>query len=63
MNQIKLNELAAEMMNGCPEENRAEHEIIAAALRAGDVDGALMGAGESLPETYTWLKSEIAAIA
>lgn len=58
MKQTNLNTIAADMLNDCPDDSRADHEKAAAALRAGDVDAAI-AAIEAWPETYSWLRAEL----
>lgn len=56
-------ELADEILCGCPDEAMADHEAIAAALRRGDSAEAILGMPEvaAWPETYVWLKGELNA--
>ena len=56
-------QIANEMMRGCPADSRADHEAVAAALVRGDDAAAILKMAEldRWPETYVWLKSELAA--
>ena len=48
------------MLKGCPSDSLADHEAAAAALRTGDTKTALEILVDAWPETYVWLKNEIA---
>lgn len=57
------NQIAAELLRGCPDESRADHEVIAQALRRGDSVSDILAMREvnDWPETYVWLRSELNA--
>lgn len=57
------NQIAAELLRGCPEESLEDHEAIAAALRRGDSAAQMLSMPETYnwPETYVWLKGELGA--
>jgi len=56
-------QMAAELMSGCPDESRPDHEAIVAALLRGDSAAEILAMPEAdrWPETYAWLKSELAS--
>jgi hypothetical protein len=58
-------QIATELMKGCPTESREDHEAIAEAVRAGEsVESILkMDEVDRWPETYAWLKSALNAAA
>ena len=58
---MNRNEIAAELLRGCPAESLA----IAAALRRGDAAEAILAMPEvnHWPETYVWLKAELTILA
>jgi hypothetical protein len=60
-NTIDRNALAKELLLGVPDESRADHEAIAAALVRGDSAEEILGMPEVdyWPETYSWLKTEL----
>lgn len=53
-------QIATELMNGVPEESRADHEKIARAIIAGETPEMILGMRETndWPETYSWLKTK-----
>jgi len=55
--------IATEITRGCPSESRRDHREIAAAIRAGKSFDEICRTTkiDDWPETYTWLKSEMAA--
>ena len=55
-------EIADEMMWSCPAESREDHEIIAWQIRTGQPVEAILELPELdlWPETYAWLKGELA---
>ena len=57
--ESKLAAIADEMMKDCPEETREQHERIAERLRERNIEAAI-NLSNSLPETYYWLKTELA---
>lgn len=52
-------EIAAELLRGVPTESRDDHEVIAAAIRAGQAWDIVLAMGETQrwPETYAWIKA------
>lgn len=50
-------EIANELLNGCPDELRAEHEAISDRITTGADWADILDAAENLPETYVWLKN------
>lgn len=57
------NQIAEELLRGCPEECLEDHEAIAEALRRGDSTEQILQMRETndWPETYVWLKGELGA--
>ena len=61
MKQYKtLEQIAAELMHGCPSESREDHETIADAIRGGVLLIDILGMPEvnRWPETCAWLISK-----
>jgi len=54
------NEIANELMRDCPDEYRSDHAEIAAAIIRGDDASKILAVADDYPETYVWLKSELA---
>ncbi len=56
-------EIANDLVHGCPDDSYADHAAIADALVRGDDASAILEMAElsRWPETYVWLKSELAA--
>lgn len=56
------NQIANELLRGVPDESREDHEAIAEALRRGDSASDILGMREAndWPETYVWLRTELA---
>lgn len=54
-------QLADDLMRGCPEELREDHQAIAVAIRRGDSPSKILDMKESneWPDTYIWLKSRL----
>ncbi len=53
--------IASELLRGCPDESREDHESIAKMLRRGDLATDILSSPECdrWPETYVWLKGEL----
>ena len=63
LNTQKRNEIAAQLLEGCPEESRNDHEEIARAIRIGTSVDAIMAMPEvdRWPDTYCWLRGVLNA--
>lgn len=59
---VNREQLADELLNDCPDEAQADHEAIAQALTRGDSYETILAMSEleNWPETYSWLKAELA---
>ena len=57
LNTQKRNAIAEELLDGCPDESRNDHEEIARAIRIGTSVDAIMAMPEvnRWPDTYCWL--------
>ena len=57
------NEIATELLDGCPQESLADHTVLAERLRWSEHPDTILASPEAnrWPETYTWLKNELAA--
>jgi hypothetical protein len=55
------NQLAAELLEGCPADSLDDHQAVAAALLRGDSNEQVLGMDQldAWPETYSWLKGEL----
>ena len=53
--------IATELLEGCPDESRVDHETIAHAILRGDSPDDILDMPEvdRWPETYVWLKTEL----
>jgi DNA-binding transcriptional regulator YiaG len=53
--------IAAELLNGCPDESLRDHQKIAAAILSGKNREEILNMPECdrWPETYVWLKGEL----
>ncbi len=58
--QTTRDSIAGELMQGCPEEGREDHETVAQAILLGWGIDSIMGMEElnRWPETYSWLRGE-----
>ena len=58
MNQRQRDKMASELMRGCPDESRADHEAIAVMIRAGESRTKILTSPEAdlWPDTYIWLR-------
>lgn len=57
---LDRDEIAAQLLDGCPDDCRADHETIAAAIRRGDTWAEILSMPETdrWPDTYTWLSMQ-----
>lgn len=57
------NQIADELLRGCPEESLEDHQNIAAAIRDGEPAEQILAMAETnnWPETYVWLKQALGA--
>jgi hypothetical protein len=55
------NEIADELLNGCPGESLADHTIIADAIRSDKSIDEILNMSETCrwPDTYSWISSEL----
>lgn len=53
--------IATELLAGCPDESRADHEAVASAIRNGGTWDELSAMPElnRWPESYTWVRVEM----
>jgi hypothetical protein len=55
--------IAAELLDGCPEESLSDHQAIADAIRRGDTLEDILDMPEidRWPETHVWIKTQFEA--
>jgi hypothetical protein len=61
---MNRNQIANELLEGCPDEARIDHIILATAIRAGAPKATILAMPEAdrWPETYFWLRENLGKI-